>query len=265
MHYHKRLLNHLLIGYGGLMLLLIGLLTANMLLVTNVLYMNSPLVQVLDIVTTVIDIFAFAISTCVVIYGIYLYGAKALKTLYAAYFCITVFHYVAILLIEWAIFPGKIPVEESVLDSILALVLYLLENLFLFVILDCLRLFLVVFVTAKLLNRHRVDQKEFNRKANILGLEQKNSKEGLFPFEKFVSFKNPIQIGAFATAVIYWLTYFIQYVYIDILILIKMDYVEGFGMQIIYLLLNAVLSCICYCIMMYMLMKYDEKMPIEVK
>ena len=97
MLYKKKLLSLLLIGYGGLMLLLIGMLTGSMLLGSDVLYMDSPVIQILDIAITVVDIFAYAISAAVIIYGIYLYGVKQLSTIYAAYFCITVFHYVAIL------------------------------------------------------------------------------------------------------------------------------------------------------------------------
>ena len=254
MTYKKKLLNTLLIGYGGLMLLLIGMLAVSMVLTSNVLYMNSIGVQILDIAITVVDIFAYGISASVLIYGIYLYKAKELSTLYAAYLCITVFHYVAILCISWAIFPGRLP--ETLQD----LLRYMLEDILLFVALDCLRMFLISLITSRLLRKHEVRREHDNLKAAVLEYEPKEYRKSLFPFSSFISFRNPIQVGIFSTAVIYWLTFYFQYVYIDILSLIKFDYVEGFVLQIIYLLLNAVLACICYCIMMYILMKFDEKL-----
>lgn len=255
MLYKKKLLALLLIGYGGLMLLLIGMLTGSMLLGSDVLYMDSPVVQILDIAITVVDIFAYAISAVVIIYGIYLYGFKQLTTIYAAYFCITVFHYVAILCIGWLVFPGTLP--ESAQD----LLIRFFEDIVLFILLDCLRIFIIAMITTKLLDKKDALRKEQNAKAAILGAEKQDARAVAFPFARFVSFKNPIQVGVFSTALIYWLTFYFQYIYIDILSLMNFEYVEGFGMQIIYLLLNAVLACICYCIMMFILIKFDEKMP----
>lgn len=252
MIYKKKLLNTLLIGYGGLMLLLIGMLTVSMILTSNVLYLNSILVQALDIAITVVDIFAYSISAAVLIYGIYLYGIKELSTLFSAYLCITVFHYVSILCIGWIVFPGNMP--ETLQD----LLRYILEDVFLFVVLDCVRIFIILLITSKSLSKHNQRMVQQSKKEEILDEEKKNIRDGVFPFTGFISFKNPIQIGIFSTAAIYWLTFYFQYVYIDILSLLKFDYVEGFAMQIIYLILNAVLACICYCIMMFILMKFDE-------
>lgn len=253
--YKKKLLTNLLFGYGGLMLLLIGMLSGSMLLSSNVLYMDTPVVQILDIAITIVDIFAYAISASVIIYGIYLFGAKSLTTVYAAYFCITVFHYVTILCIGWLVFPNTLP--ESVQD----LIVRIFEDLVLFVALDCLRIFLIGLITAKLFKSREAKRKEYNAKAKILGKETQDERSIAFPLNSFISFKNPVQLGIFSTAIIYWLTFYFQYIYIDILSLLKFEYVEGLGMQIIYLLLNAVLACICYCIMMFIMMKYDEKMP----
>lgn len=237
------------------MLILIGLLIAMMILSNDVLY-NNTVVPALDILITVIDVFAYAISATVLIYAIYMYGVKENITLYAAYFCITVFHYVSILCIGWMIFPGTLP------GTIQELLGFLWTDILLFVLLDCLRVFLIVLITAKLLQKYNANRKEYNRKANILDKEQRDARYGLFPFSKFLSFKNPIQIGAFITAAIYWLTFFFQYLYIDILISIfGIEYIEGLPMQIVYLLLNAVLAGICYCIIVFVLLKFDEKMP----
>ena len=251
----KRLLTTLLLGYGVLMLVLIGLLTVMMILSNDILY-NNTIVPALDILITVIDVFAYAISATVLIYAIYMYGVKENITLYAAYLCITVFHYVAMLCIGWLILPGTLP------ETIQGLLGFLWTDVLLFVLLDCLRIFLIVFITAKLLQKHNANRIEYNRKANILDKEQREARFGLFPFSKFLNFKNPIQVGAFVTAVIYWLTYFFQYLYIDILIsAFGIEYIEGLPMQIVYLLLNAVLAGICYCIIVFVLLKFDEKMP----
>ena len=255
MLYKQRLLKILLIGYGGLMLLLIGMLTVSMFLNSDVLYMDTTIVQVLEIAVTFVDILAYAISAIVIIYGIYLYGAKHLTTIYSCYLCITVFHYVAILCIGWMVFPDTLP------KSVQELFLSLLENIILFVLFDCLRIFIIALITATLLNKSEKYRLEKNSKSSVLGQEISDARSIAFPFSSFVSFSNPIQIGIFATAVIYWLTYLIQYIYIDILTLIEVEYVEGLGMQLVYLLLNAVLSCVCYCIMMYFVIKLDEKMP----
>ena len=251
----KRLLITLLLGYGVLMLVLIGLLIGLMILSNDVLY-NNTVVPVLDILITVIDVFAYAISGTVMIYAIYMYGVKENFTLYTAYLCITVFHYVAILCIGWMLFPGTLP------NTIQELLGFLWTDVLLFVLLDCLRVFLIVFITAKLLQKHNTSRKEYNRKANILDKSQRDARFGLFPFAKFLSFKNPIQVGAFVTAAIYWLTYFFQYLYIDILVsAFGIEYIEGLPMQLVYLLLNAVLAAICYCVIIFVLLKFDEKMP----
>lgn len=255
MQYKKKLLVLLLLGYGLLMVVLIGMLTISMILNSNVLYMNGALVQVIDIAITIVDIFAFGISAAVMIYGIYLYGAKALSTLYAAYLCITVFHYVALVCINWALFPNNLP------KSIQDLGTCLFEDILLFVALDCLRIFLICLITAGSMKKVEAKKAILNRTNALLGSEILDERTGYFPMSSFISFKNPVQIGIFTTAVIYWLTFYLQHVYITVLSVLKFDYVEGIPMQIIYLLLDAVLACICYCIMMYIMLKLDEKLP----
>ena len=244
----------MLLGYGGLMLLLIGMLTGYMVLSSDVLYMDSVWVHALDIMIVIVDVFAYAISASVLIYGIYFFGAKALITLYSAYLCITVFHYVALLCIGWFVFPGTLP------QTIQDLIRYLFEDVLLFVALDCLRMFLTGCITAKLLKNHENKRKEYNRTAVILEKDLKDVREGLFPFGKFISFKNPIQIGIIIASLVYWLTFFFQYVHIINLTLSKFEYVEGLGMVAVYLLLYAFMACMCYCIMAFILIGLDEKL-----
>lgn len=253
--YKRKLLNLMLYGYGGLMVLLVALLTGSMLLESDVLYQNGFWDNALDIVITVFDVFAFAISVSVLIYGIYLFGARALSTVYAAFLCMTVFHYVAVLCIGWLVFPGTLP--ESVGD----LFMYLIEDVIVFTLIDCLRLFIIGLVTAKLLAKREAARKEYNRKANILGNEMQSARSIAFPFAKFVSFKNPVHVGLAVMALIYWLTFYIQYVYYDIVTLIKLEYLHGMSLQLVNLLVNAVLAAICYCVAAFVLIKLDEKMP----
>ena len=253
--YKKKLLHFMLYGYGGLMVLIVALLTGSMLLESDVLYQNGFLDNAADIAITIFDVFAFAISAAVLIYGIYLLGARELSTVYAAYVCLTVFHYVAVLCIGWLIFPGTLP--ESVGD----LLLYLVEDVFVFTLIDCLRLFVIGIVTAKLLSKREAARNEYNRKAQILGNEMQGSRSIAFPFAKFVSFKNPVHIGLMVMALIYWLTFYIQYVYYDIITLIKLDFLYGMSLQLVNLVANAVLAAICYCIAAFILIKLDEKMP----
>jgi hypothetical protein len=255
MQYKKKLLVLLLLGYGILMLALIGMLTVSMILNNDIIYMNGTLVQVIDIAITFVDILAYGISAAVLIYGVYLFGAKALSTLYAAYLCITVFHYVALVCVNWALFPGNLP------KSIQDLATCLFEDILLFVALDCLRMFLICFVTVRSMKKVEAKKAILNRTNTLLGSEILDERHGYFPMASFISFKNPIQLGLLATAVIYWLTFYFQHVYITVLSLLKFDYVEGIPMQVIYLLLDAVLACICYCIMLYIMLKLDEKMP----
>ncbi len=253
--YKKKLLNLMLFGYGGLMVLLVAMLTGSMLLDSDVLYQNGFLTNALDIAITVVDVFAFAISTSVLIYGIYLIGARALTTVYAAFLCMTVFHYVAVLCIGWLIFPGTLPETAGELAT------YMLEDVIIFTLLDCLRLLIIGIITAKILTKRELARKDHNRKASILGDELQDARSVAFPFAKFVSFKNPVQIGLAVMALVYWLTFYIQYVYYDIITLIKLDYLHGMSLQIINLLVNAVLAAICYCIATFILIKLDEKMP----
>ncbi len=253
--YRKILLNLMLFGYGGLMVLLVALLTGSMLLESNVLYQNSFLTNAITIVISVVDVFAFAISSAVLIYGIYLVGARALTTVYAAFFCMTIFHYVAILCIGWLVFPGTLP--ESVAD----LAIFMLEDVAVFTLLDCLRLFIVGLVTAKLFAKRETFRKDYNRKAHILGKEPIEAREVAFPIAGFLKLKNPLLAGAAVMAAVYWLTFYIQYVYYDIMTLIKLDVFYGQSLQIFELLANAVLACIGYTVIIFILIKLDEKMP----
>ncbi len=253
--YKKKLLDRMLYGYGGLMLLLVLLLTGSMIMESDVLFQTGPWLNILAILTSIADIFAFSIATAIVIYGIYMFGVQELTTIYAAFVCMTVFHYVAVLCIGWLVFPGTLP--ASVGD----LLTYLWEDVIMFVLLDCLRIFIVCFVSAKMLVKREADRKEFNRKANILGNEPMDARSVAFPFAGFIRLKNPLQAGVFAMAIVYWLTFYIQYVYYDIMTLIKLDYFYGASFQILTLLANAALACIGYTIVIFMLIKMDEKMP----
>lgn len=158
--YKQKLLKWMLFGYGGLMLLLIGLSTAARFLNSDVLFQDGLWAIALDIVTAIVDVFAFAFASAVVIYGIYAVGARNMTTVFSAFFSVTVFHYVAILGIGWAIYPGTLP--ETVEDWLRMA----LESLVLYILLDCLRLFIVGFVTAKLLAKREAARNDYNRIPN---------------------------------------------------------------------------------------------------
>ena len=253
--YRKKLLNLMLFGYGGLMVLLVALLTGSMLLESNVLYQNSFLTNAIKILISVVDVFAFAVSSAILIYGIYLVGTRALASVYAAFFCMTIFHYVSILCIGWLVFPGTLP--ETGAD----LAIFMLEDVVIFTLLDCLRLFIVGFITAKLLAKLENKRNDYNRKAHVLGDKTLEARSIAFPISGFLKFKNPLLAGGVVMAVTYWLTFYVQYVYYDIMTLIKLDVFYGQSLQIFELLANAVLACIGYTVITFILIKLDEIMP----
>lgn len=252
-NYGKRLMLWVVLGYGLCMLVLIGMLTAQMVLGSNVIYAQSAWMNVLDVAITLVDILAFSFAALPVIYGIYLLGVKEIINMLGAYLCLTVLHYVAIMCIGWGLF--------GLPDSVNDLFRQFWEDLLLFVLLDCLRIFLIVFVTAKAFAKHERKRALYNRAASMVGNELQGSRHDIFPLRGFLSLKNPIQVGALTAAIIYWLTFLLQYVYIDILALINFGRIDEFFMQLIYVLLNAILATVCYCIINYLLMRMDEKMP----
>ena len=253
--YKQKLLKWMLFGYGGLMLLLIGLSTAARFLNSDVLFQDGLWAIALDIVTAIVDVFAFAFASAVVIYGIYAVGARNMTTVFSAFFSVTVFHYVAILGIGWAIYPGTLP--ETVEDWLRMA----LESLVLYILLDCLRLFIVGFVTAKLLAKREAARNDYNRKAKIMGDELQDQRSIAFPFSKFVSIKNPVQVGVLVTAATYWAVFAVQYVYYGAMNLIKLKFWEYIGFQIMELVFYAIMAWVCYCIATFILIKLDEKMP----
>lgn len=251
--YSKRLMLWMVLGYGLCMLALIGMLAAQMVLGSNVIYAQSIWMNVLDIAITLVDILAFAFAAVTVIYGIYLFSFKDITNLLGAYLLLTVLHYVGIVCIGWGLFG----LPESVND----LFKTFWEDILLFVLLDCLRMYLLVLATMKAMSKHERKRALHNRAASMVGNELQGSRQDIFPLRGFISFKNPVQVGAFVAAVIYWLTFILQYVYIDILALIKFGRIDEFFMQFIYVILNAILATVCYCIINYLLMRMDEKMP----
>ncbi len=255
LQYKKNLLNLMLLGYGGLMVLLIGMTTGTRFLNSDVLFQDGFLVITLDILIALLDAAAFAITTVVVIYGIYLVGSRAMITVYAAFLSITVFYRVTVLCLGWLIYPGSLP------GSIQDLLLMITENIFIYTLFDCLRLFIIGFVAFKLLEKRENARQEYNRKARILGDELQSKRSIAFPFEKFISLKNPLQKSAAVSSIVYWTVFFVQYVYYAIMNLVKLDFWHYIGFQIIELVFYAVLACICYCVIVYVLIKLDEKMP----
>lgn len=253
--YKRKLLNFMLYGYGGLMLLLVAMSTGASFLNSDVLFQDGFWIIALDAVIALVDVFAFAIASAVVIYGIYLDGARGMKTVFAAFLAITVFHYVAVLCIGWLIYPGTLP------SNVREWLLMLLESLILFTLIDCLRLFIVGVVTSKMLAKREAARCEYNRKARILGEEQKSKRSIAFPFERFIGFKNPIQIGVSTMTVVYWAVFLIQYAYYAVMNLRINKFWEYIGFQIMELGFYVFMACICYCIATYILIKLDEKMP----
>ncbi len=237
------------------MLLLIGMSTATRLLNSNVLFQDGLWAFLLDAGIAIADVFAFAIASAVVIYGIYAIGTRDMTTVFSAFLAVTVFHYVAILGIGWAIYPGTLP--ETVEDWLRMV----LENLVLYILLDCLRLFIVGFVTAKLLAKREAARNDYNRKAKIMGDELQDQRSIAFPFSKFVSMKNPVQVGVLVTAATYWAVFAVQYVYYAFMNLTKLRFWEYIGFQIIELVFYAIMAWVCYCISTFILIKLDEKMP----
>lgn len=251
--YGKRLLLWIVLGYGICMLALIGMLIGQMVMNSNVLYSGSLWMTVIDIAITLVDILAYTFAAAAILYGIYLSGIKGLANMPAAYLCLTVLHYVTVMCVGWGLFGLPETVNE--------LFGQLWSDMLLFVLLDCLRVFLIAFFFTRAIEKHEKKRALHNRAAAMVGNELQGSRHGIFPLRTLLSFKNPIQLGAFVAALIYWLTFIIQYIYIDILSLISFGRVEEFVMQFVYVLLNAILAAICYCIINYMLMKMDEKMP----
>lgn len=245
----------MLYGYGGLMLLLIGMSTAARLLNSDILFQDSIWVIALDIIIALVDAFAFAVACATVIYGIYLVGHRDMMTVYAAFLAVTTFHYVAILGIGWIVYPGTLP--ELFEDWLLMVI----ESLLLYILIDCLRLFIVGFITHKVLIKYETARVEYNRKARILETPPQEARSIAFPLSKFISFKNPVQIGTATVAGVYWAVFFIQYAYYAAMNLIKLKFWEYIGFQIAELGFYAVMACVCYCIATYILMKLDEKMP----
>ena len=252
-NYGKKLLLWVVLGYGICMLALIGLLSGQMVMSSNVLYAETIWMTVIDIAITLVDILAYSFAAAAIIYGVYIFGVKGLANMLAAYLCLTVLHYVAVMCIGW----GLLGLPETVND----LFGQLWSDMLLFVLLDCLRMFIIVLICAKSIGKHERKRALHNRAAAMVGNELQGSRYGIFPLRTLLSFKNPMQLGAFIAALIYWLTFIIQYIYIDILSLISFGRVDEFFMQFVYVLLNAILAAICYCIINYMLMKMDEKMP----
>lgn len=253
--YKKKLLNLMLYGYGGLMILLIGMSTGARLLNSDILYQDGFWVIVLDIVIALADAFAFALSAAVVIYGIYLAGYRAMKTVYAAFIAVTTFHYVAVLCIGWLIYPGTMP------ETVEEWLLMIFESLFLYILIDCLRLLVVGIVASKAIAKQEAIRCDSNRKAKILGDEQQDQRSLAFPFVKFISFKNPIQISVAAMAAVYWIVFLVQYVYYAFMNLIKLNFLDYVGFQILELGFYALMACICYCVAVFILIRLDEKMP----
>ena len=255
MDYKRKLLNFMLYGYGGLMLLLIAMSTGASLLNSDVLFQDTFLTISLDIVIALADVFAFAIASAIVIYGIYMDGVRSMKTVYAAFLAITVFHYVAVLCIGWLAYPGDLP------STVGEWILMLIGSLFLYILIDCLRLFVVGIVFLKKLDKCEAARREYNRKARIIGEEQQSAREIAFPIAKIVSFKNPIQIGIVTTAIVYWAVFLIQYAYYAVMNLRINKFWEYIGFQLIELGFYLLMAGICYCIATYIIVKLDEKMP----
>jgi hypothetical protein len=251
--YSKSLMRCMMVGYGVCMLALIGLLTAQMIVGSNVVYAETAWVNVIDIAVTLIDILGYTIAASTVIYGVYLFGAKGITRELGMFLCLTVLHYVAIMCIGWGLFG----LPETLND----LLSQFWGDMLLFVLLDCLRIALILYFSAKALDKYQKRKHLQNKAAALIGNQTQGAREGIFPLRTLISLKNPIQVGVFAAAVIYWLTFVLQYVYIDILSLIEFGRIEEFFMQIIYVLLNAILATVCYVLINYVLIKMDEKMP----
>lgn len=253
--YKRKLLNIMLLGYGGLILLLIGMTTGARFLNSDVLYQDGFWVVALDVAIAIADLLAFVVSAVVVIYGIYLIGCREMMTVYSAYLSLTVLLNVAKVCIGWIIFPGTLPKTPEELITVL------LESLVFIVLIDCLRLFIIGFITTKQLAKHESARKEYNRKANIIGNDEKGQRSIAFPFSRFISLKNPIQAACVSLSLVYWLTFLIQYVYYALMNLIKLNTIQYVEFQIAELVFYAIFACIAYCIAVYGLIKFDEKMP----
>ena len=138
----------MLLWYGGLILLLIGMTTGARFLNSDVLYQDGFWVVALDVAIAIADLLAFVVSAVVVIYGIYLIGCREMMTVYSAYLSLTVLLNVAKVCIGWIIFPGTLPKTPEELITVL------LESLVFIVLIDCLRLFIIGFITTKQLAKH---------------------------------------------------------------------------------------------------------------
>ena len=253
--YKRKLLNFMLYGYGGLMLLLVAMSIGASLLNSDVLFQDGFWVIALDILIAFADVFAFAIACSVVIYGIFLDGARSMSTVLAAFLAITVFHYVAVLCLGWLIYPGTLP------STVGEWLWMLFAELILYIFIDCLRLFIVGLIFSKKLAKCENTRSEYNRKAKILGDEPQSARSLAFPITKFIGFKNPVQFGVAATATAYWLVFLFQYLYYAIMNMRTNRFWEYIGFQIIELGFYVLMACICYCIATYILVKLDEKMP----
>lgn len=139
----------------------------------------------------VIDLFVMFFSYSVIIYGIYRLSLKDIKPAFCLALLAPVFKYVLKLIVS-PIIDGFVSFDQFIMDIYTIAVSGTLEML---------QFLAVVLIARKYINRHKSIVEVVNKASERVGSKNPLDLQ-VFPFKSFFDFKNPIQRGAVASAVI---------------------------------------------------------------
>ena len=137
-----------------------------------------------------IDIAVIFLSCAVIIYGIYRLSLKEIKKAYAFVLVAPVFKYVLKLIVS-PIVDGIVDLEQILMD---------LYSIGVSCVLEILQLWIIIYVARAYIEKHKSVQSVIAKASSRMGEAKPDA--SAVPFKKIFDIKNPLQRGAFTSALI---------------------------------------------------------------
>lgn len=212
----------------------------------DVVYADTALPTVIEIIYDTVEVLAISLSYAVLIYSVYRYGLSGSVASMIVFCVITLFKYFANLSMDWINYGFD--VSELAGDLFVILLPFLLEIL---------QYFAVVLISHKIISSYVTAKEKRNLQLIENGKEELSENFGVYPFSGVVNMKNPIMKVAFWSGVVIAVTSTLQSVPFYFMV----TYLAGFPLFSVLsqIITSAIEGVVCYFAVILLEMMFFEQ------
>lgn len=212
---------------------------------SNVLYRNTNLPELFDLLIQVCDILMYSVGLSSVIYSIYRFKISNSVSLIMTYCCASFIRY-TVNIVMTIVFDGSISVSEDIVVSMI------------YFALDALVVFVISLIASTICKRFYDNALATEKANNILGIRNESVRSQIFPFKSIYSKANPLQSSALVAGIILAALKIFSRLLYDIYIGLPTSLSDMVWM-IVYYVSDVLICAIVYLVSLLIFTKIDKK------